>query len=192
MRDGNERSVEESATLSDHESAWSRAWRRLFRRAVGLARRLLGTHRAVSDEEDVVAAAFASLLRAPVDTPPPGQTSRLWPLVAAVTRCKVAHVFRREHAKKRGGGRVAQPSPEVLTEIAGRSVDAQSLLIQQEQLRTLDPELQQIAEMRMHGYSNLEIAEAIGRSLPTVERRLSLLRRMLKRSCDEPGETSDP
>ncbi len=52
-------------------------------------------------------------------------------------------------------------------------------VMQREQFQSLDAELRRIAEMRIHGFSNLEIAESIGRSLPTVERRLRLLRTLL-------------
>ena len=41
-------------------------------------------------------------------------------------------------------------------------------------------ELRRIARMRLEGYQNGEIAEQIGRSLPTVERRLKVIREIWK------------
>ena len=43
-----------------------------------------------------------------------------------------------------------------------------------------DQELQRIASMKLEGYSNEEIAVGVGCSLPTVERRLKLIRELWK------------
>jgi DNA-directed RNA polymerase specialized sigma24 family protein len=43
-------------------------------------------------------------------------------------------------------------------------------------LELLDPDLQQIALLKLEGRTNEEIAALISRSLPTVERRLKLIR----------------
>ena len=40
--------------------------------------------------------------------------------------------------------------------------------------------LRQVAVWKLEGYTNAEIAERQGCSLPTVERRLALIRRLLK------------
>ncbi len=45
----------------------------------------------------------------------------------------------------------------------------------------LDGELRQIAVWKMEGYTNGEIADKIGRSEPTVERRLRRIRRLWER-----------
>jgi DNA-directed RNA polymerase specialized sigma24 family protein len=39
-----------------------------------------------------------------------------------------------------------------------------------------DPQLRQVAELKMEGHTNQEVAEAIGRSVPTVERKLARIR----------------
>jgi DNA-directed RNA polymerase specialized sigma24 family protein len=43
-----------------------------------------------------------------------------------------------------------------------------------------DQELRRIALTKLEGYSNEEIAVEIGRSLPTVERRLKMIREIWK------------
>ena len=45
-------------------------------------------------------------------------------------------------------------------------------------LDRLEPELRQIAQLRLDGYTNAEIAAQLGCALRTVERRLELIRRI--------------
>jgi DNA-directed RNA polymerase specialized sigma24 family protein len=45
-------------------------------------------------------------------------------------------------------------------------------------LDRLDPALRQIAQLRLDGYTNIEIATRLGCALRTVERRLELIRRI--------------
>jgi DNA-directed RNA polymerase specialized sigma24 family protein len=47
-------------------------------------------------------------------------------------------------------------------------------------LAALDPDLRQIALLKLEGRTNEEIATLTGRSLATVERRLRLIRRRWK------------
>ena len=46
--------------------------------------------------------------------------------------------------------------------------------------RLRDPALRRVAVWKLEGYTNAEIAERQGCSLPTVERRLAIIRRLLK------------
>ena len=46
--------------------------------------------------------------------------------------------------------------------------------------RLRDPALRQLAVWKLEGYTNAEIAERQGCSLPTIERRLAIIRRLLK------------
>jgi DNA-directed RNA polymerase specialized sigma24 family protein len=46
--------------------------------------------------------------------------------------------------------------------------------------RLRDPVLRQIAVWKLEAYTNAEIADRLGCSQPTVERRLALIRRFLK------------
>ncbi len=43
-----------------------------------------------------------------------------------------------------------------------------------------DDELRRIALLKLEGYTNEELAQRIGRSIPTVERRLRLIRETWK------------
>ena len=45
-------------------------------------------------------------------------------------------------------------------------------------LERLEPPLQQIAQLRLEGYANIEIAARLDCALRTVERRLDVIRRI--------------
>jgi DNA-directed RNA polymerase specialized sigma24 family protein len=47
-----------------------------------------------------------------------------------------------------------------------------------------DPVLREVAQLRMEGYSNEEIAERIDRSVKTVERKFQLIRKYLQTTLD--------
>lgn len=66
----------------------------------------------------------------------------------------------------------SEPTPEFAAEMI-EAVDQLFNLLD-------DQELRQIALMKLEGYSNEEIAVEIGRSLPTVERRLKMIRQIWK------------
>jgi DNA-directed RNA polymerase specialized sigma24 family protein len=62
---------------------------------------------------------------------------------------------------------------------------ARPLFLLAEELESLlarlrEPALRQVAMWKLEGYTNAEIAQRQGCSLPTVERRLALIRRLLK------------
>jgi hypothetical protein len=81
---------------------------RYFHRLVGLARkRMQGTPRVATDEEDVALHAFDSFCRAAEQQRFPDLNDRnsLWRLLATITFRKARAVFCRENAAQRGGAR---------------------------------------------------------------------------------------
>jgi DNA-directed RNA polymerase specialized sigma24 family protein len=64
--------------------------------------------------------------------------------------------------------------PDPTPEFAAEMVEAVDRLFD----KLADDELRQIARHKLEGYTNEEIAGKIGRSLPTVERRLRLIREL--------------
>jgi len=175
----------------DAEAA-RRLWEHYSRRLVQVAAESLGkAARATVDEDDVVASAFASLCRRAQDGKFSSIEDRrdLWRLLVKITERKAIAQLRRAGRLKRGGGRVVtetdlvasgsmdgrgldgfiscEPSPEMAAAIT-ESMNAL--------LSLLDPEQQTIALLKLEGFTNAEIASRIGRALPTVERRLRLIR----------------
>ncbi len=178
------------------EAAAAKLWQRYYLRLVGLARKKLGdSPRRVADEEDVVLNAFQSFCQRAQEDRFPDLRDRddLWRLIVHITERKAYDQLKNQTRKKRGSGLVAGESafvdlqasagaagidevagPDPTPEFAAEMVEAVDRLFD----KLADDELRQIARHKLEGYTNEEIAGKIGRSLPTVERRLRLIREM--------------
>jgi DNA-directed RNA polymerase specialized sigma24 family protein len=176
------------------EIAAARLWQRYYRRLIGLAcRKLGGAPRRMADEEDVVLSAFHSFCERAQGGlfPDLRDRSDLWRLLVRITERKALNQVRAGARKKRGSGMVAgesvlmdsraageaagiggvpglEPTPEFAAEMV-EAVDRLFGILP-------DDELRRIAVRKLEGYSNEEIAAEVGRSLPTVERRLRMIR----------------
>ncbi|MGD0899060.1 MAG: ECF-type sigma factor [Thermoguttaceae bacterium] len=185
------------------QTAAARLWQRYFRRLVGLARRKLrSASRRVADEEDIAMVVFESFCRRARDNLFPDLHDRhdLWHLIVRITERKACDELRAQRRKKRGGGKVAGESvlgdgcsseggggigqvagPEPTPDFAAEMVESVDRLF-----RLLgEKELERIAICKLQGYTSEEIAARIGRSLPTVERRLRLIRDTWKQELRE-------
>jgi len=168
--------------------ALAQLWSRYYERLVLLARRRLGPmHHGVCDEEDVAAEAMQSFFRRARDGNFPALENRvdLWRLLASITRRKAISQLRHDRRRKRlaSEGNVQLGSEVVSDELHQRGENAwlpEDHVSFQETLtrllNSLSPELRDIAVRRLQGYTVVEIAAHIGRSVPTVERRLRLIR----------------
>jgi DNA-directed RNA polymerase specialized sigma24 family protein len=176
------------------EPAAAELWNHFYARLIGLARRKLqGTPRRVVDEEDVVLSAFETFFRRAQEGQFPQLHDRhdLWQLLVKITERKALDQLRYQGRAKRGGGVVRgesvffeagsaetkcgierMPSAEPTAEFAAMVTENLRGLLD---LLT-DDELRRIALLKMEGWTNEEIACRINRSLPTVERRLRLIR----------------
>ena len=175
------------------QTAPDKLWERYFNRLVKVARHKLGSApRRVSDEEDLAVSVFNVLCQGASDGRFDQLKDRddLWRLLVAITSKKAVDQVRRQTSQKRGGGAVRgdsivyradgdgpggfeqfmdeEPTPEFL------------MLVDEEQGRLLallrDDTQRQIANYRLQGYNNDEIAEKVGISLRSVERKLKLIR----------------
>src|SRR5262249_31767042 len=119
----------------------------------------------------------------------------LWAVLVVLTARKATDQFRYQHRDKRGGGLVRGDSalrpaggdsgPVGLDALPGDAptpLEAALLAEAGEGLlaRLRDPALRQLAVWKLEGYTNAEIAARLGCSVPTVERRLAIMRRLLK------------
>lgn len=179
----------------DPESA-RRIWERYFTQLVALARQhLLGVARRAADEEDVALSAFDSFF-AGVQArrfPQLGDRDDLWRVLVTITHRHACELRAHERRQKRGGGQTrgdsalhapaaadgqrgldrmpaAEPTPAEAAEFA----DTIRTLLN----RLPTPQLQELARMKLEGYTNDEIAAAQGCVTTTVERRLQLIRKL--------------
>ena len=168
-------------------------WSRYFDRVAALARARFGTSpRKAADEEDVAVSVFDTLCRGIAAGKYPDLSDRagLWPLLVVLTIRKACDQINFERRQKRGGGQVraegefpvnddvffrledfasAEPSPEVAA-IMGEECERL--------FACLDDDQRRIAQGKLAGYSNLELAEQLNCGLRTIERRLELIRRI--------------
>lgn len=174
------------------ERAANELWQRYFQRMAALARQRLGERgRRVQDENDIAVKVFKSLCEgAERGQLAPGDRDELWRLLATITVRKVAQQHRDESRQKRGGEQVRghsivegddgdfdalagnQPTPEFLHQLAEehrRRLDALD-----------DDTLRNIVIWKMEGWNGQEIAEKLGITRRSVERKLERIRELWK------------
>lgn len=168
----------------DRSEAVTRLWESYCGRLLGLARRhLAGRRRAGADEEDVALAAFDSFVRAAHAGRFPKLDDRddLWQVLFLLTSRKAADEIAAANRQKRGGGRVVgtlQPAAAEFPSAEPDPAEAAALAEGLERLlaRLDDPGLRLIALWKLDGHTNEEVAAKLGRSVPTVERKLARIR----------------
>lgn len=165
-------------------AAAERLWRAYFDKLVAVARRRLApASRRLADEEDVALSAFASFWAGAAADRYPQLTDRtaLWPLLVAITAHKCTDLIRHETRQKRGGGAAAESG--VLEQLLDREPPPEFAAQVADQLTHLlgrldalgDPTLRAVAELRMTGRTQAEIADDLGYVRETVSRKLRLI-----------------
>lgn len=174
------------------ESAAARLWDRYHRRLLDVARRKLHGGQGPADEEDVVIDALASFFKRTTDGNFPELQNRegLWKLLVTITNRKAVNQIAHENRKKRGadhnvGSLEDSPQPSTNPQDAPdyAVMVAESLAALLESLES--DEFREIALAKLEGCTNEEIAERIGYSVPTVERRLRIIRTQLQEEIDQ-------
>ena len=174
------------------QQAAQKLWERYVQQLVELARRKLGTApRRAADEDDVVQSAFANLFLGVREGRFPKLNDRhdLWQLLVLLTERRVTDQLRRAGKRRTmevsesklfapqdsqtGQAGIAQiaaeePTPDFAVQVAE---ECQRLL---DSLG--DPRLRQVAVWKMEAYSNQEIAQKLGCTTRTVERKLRMIR----------------
>lgn len=174
------------------EHAAQNLWERYYAALVRMARRrIAGSSRRVSDEEDVAISTFDSLCRGAAEGRFPQLDDRddLWKLLVVMTARKATAHKKHAARLKRGGGTVRgdsvfipldddggagiaqvvgdSPTPEFAAQVAEEC---------ERRLTALDSDLRQLAQWKLEGYSNEEIADRLHCVPRTVERKLQRIR----------------
>jgi len=165
-------------------------WERYFEHLVNLARQKLPHRlRRAADEEDVALSAFHSFCRGVQEGRFPKLADRddLWRLLVVIAAHKAIHLVRDQRRQKRGGGLLPENDAEAaaLSQVVGREPTPEFAARVAEEFQQLldrlgDRELCSVAVWKMEGDTNEEIAAKLGCAVRTVERRLSLIRRVLE------------
>jgi RNA polymerase sigma factor (sigma-70 family) len=174
-----------------------RLWNRYFRRLVRLARaRLRQSDRRTFDEEDVTLSAIRSFC----DLVGRGELSgihseiHLWRLISTITTRKLIGSLRRQNCQKRGGAHrirdyasVYDPrTPHGLAQLLAREPTPQAGAELADDLDRLlakldDPMLKSLAVRKLEGFTTQEIADELGTSTRTIDRKLRLIRAIWER-----------
>jgi RNA polymerase sigma factor (sigma-70 family) len=168
---------------------WEAYFERLVRLALEHLRQHRGVHAVHADGEDVAVSAFHSFCQAASAGRFPRLDDRddLWHVLAVITRRKAAHLIQREGRQKRGGQwRRVEPAFDLVPgnepgpELGAMLADLYRTLIG----RLDDQEQQVIAQLRLEGWTVSEVAEFVGVSVPTVERKLREIRQVAEELWD--------
>ena len=173
-------------------------WRRYWRRLAGLAiKHLPPAARRVADEEDIALSAFYRLCKGVERGRFPALDDRenLWKLLASITAARIRDHKKHYTRQKRGGGQVRGESAfgtdesdsdaAGLDQIIDEELTPESVVCMHEECQRLLQLLPSdnhrvIAQLRLEGYANPDIAAELGVALRTVERKLKLIRHMWK------------
>lgn len=171
-------------------------WERFYPRLKAMMRERLSLRASgMSDEEDVALESLAELFRGLAN----GQFSELdnrdsfWKLLVTVASRNVMDEYNRERRLKRGGGKVMNVTSLSRDEdttllfdklASGQMAPDMQLMVAERCTELLEmlpsDEMRAIAIRRTTGSTNQEIADALGMSLRSVERRLETIREYWK------------
>jgi RNA polymerase sigma factor (sigma-70 family) len=164
-----------------NEQAAQELWDRYFGQLVPLARRQLRGLARDADEEDIALSALKSAMLGVQNNRFPDLNDRtgLWPLLVTITWRKAVNEFKRQRSKKRD--RASERTIADEQTIAGSNPSPDFALRLAEAIPTLvralgAPMLQTIAQRKLEGYSNDDIAKELNVSTRTVVRKLTRIR----------------
>ncbi len=169
-------------------------WNQYFCRLISLARdKLRGVAGRTFDAEDIALSAMNSFFLGAKGGrfPKLDDHTDLWRLLVTITARKAQKHLRRRYAQKRGQGNVRgesvfmksddpgegagiaavmgnEPTPELAAEFA------ESCTVLLEMLD--DQVMQEVARLKLEAYTNVEIADQLGCTVRTVERKLNAIR----------------
>lgn len=182
------------ALKAGDDQAAAQIWRKYSRKLIELARgRLIRSRRSsTGEEEDVALSAFNSFCAGALKGRFPELEGRdnLWRLLVRITFRKARKRLRSELTLKRGAGRTLRMSDleredaqvDSFLVVADPHPSPMLAAILEEEVRllleTLDEgPLRKIAQDKLDGFTNEEIAERLGCARQTVSRKLEIIRK---------------
>ena len=170
----------------DHEAA-ACLWQRYYKRLLNYVNRKVAPRHVVFDEEALASQALSSFLIRVTKGCLLGVQNRdhVWRTLVTIARRK-AHNVRRQ-CKPLGGGIIISIDDDSVAWIVSsdKSVSPENWAVLRDELQwvgdALDEEMRCILGDLLAGYTVVEIAARLQRSVPTVQRRLRLLRSVLRR-----------
>jgi len=164
-----------------HEGAAQELWNRYFAQLMSVARRNLRGFGRDADEEDVALSALKSAMLGVQNNRFPDLNDRtgLWPLLVTITARKAVNEIKRQGAKKRD--RAVEVTLAEVQGIVGSEPSPDFALRLTEALDSLvaalgDDTLRIIAQRKLEGFANEEIAAELNVSTRTVVRKLARIR----------------
>lgn len=181
------------------ELAQQALWDRYFPSLVEVAKRKLAGQRLhCADEQDVALSALNSFFDAAVKKPFPELMDResLWRLLSEMTRRKAIDLIRHDNRAKRvekgesalGRSDASGDALALDQAVVDRLTPDLAVMLAencQRLLGALDARLQEIAVKKLEQYTNAEIAQQLGWSVPTIERRLKIIRKIWRQFLEE-------
>lgn len=194
--------IERLREEQDSEAA-QKLWNKYATQLATVARKRFGDlSRRVYDEEDAAISAFRSFCNGVAQQRflELNDRDNLWAILVTITSRKVIARQRREHRQRRGGADVweeplyagsgednefpepagPEPTPEFVAEVAD---ECEALLNRLE-----DDTLRDVTLLKLEGYTNEEIAEKLGYTRRSIQRKLARIRQQL--SEDEADDAS--
>lgn len=180
-----------SSDPEERNKAARQIWLRYFERLQAIAKQNLSSRvRQREDEEDVVQVAYRSFCRRlGEDGFVINNRAQLWRVLVTITLNKARKTAGMHTAECRDVRAELQASmteeeeSEFLNRLEGTTLSASHLAELEDQIErlydALSPELQQVAQWKLEGHTNREIADSdkLDCSVRTVERKLDLIRR---------------
>jgi DNA-directed RNA polymerase specialized sigma24 family protein len=170
------------------ECAAQELWNRYFVQLVGVARGRIQSFAPDRDGEDIALSALKSAMLGVQNNRFPDLTDRtgLWPLLVAITARKAANERERHQAKKRNR-RLERPLIDEQS-VAGSDPSPDFALRLADEISSLvhklgDSTLQIIAQRKLEGYDNEEIAKELSVSTRTIVRKLARIRQEWDEGC---------
>jgi DNA-directed RNA polymerase specialized sigma24 family protein len=167
------------------EAAAARLWEHLHRRLLLLAQREVARKAPAGfDAEDVALSAVHTLCQS-IQHGRYGDVEdreSLWRLLLVITVNKVRRRVRDENRLRRGGGLTrSDDGGELLGSLASPEPDPQMASMAREECQRLlgslgSRDLQLVALLKAEGYTDEQVAESLGCTRRTVQRRLALIR----------------
>jgi DNA-directed RNA polymerase specialized sigma24 family protein len=172
-----------------NELAIEEIWRRFVHRIHSAACPVIaGLAPGAGDAEDVAQSAFHAFCEAAASDklPPIASRNELWRLLLTFTRRKAVNRLRHELRARRGGGAAAVCNTVAVNQACDGALGPVQRVELQEALDELllklaatgDTRLATIARLRLEGVANQEIANELGCTVRTIQRKLQILERL--------------